>query len=308
VILRDERLIFDLAGHDGFSNMKDFITLLRFFIVRRLERILPIEILYWVLTPPAFLRALSFRRKPPIPLPDFFGAKKTVRSRVKQDTIFYLNRAIEFFPERLPEARWKSRCRIVGLERLQHAQQGGRPLVLVFCHFGPLFLMPCWLRAHGVRVAALVWSKSHDRNKLKRLQDEVALFPEIPKTFHPDQLREMVRFLSPGNSLLIAIDYPTGKCMDLPLRDGWTFHTATGAIRLASDCHAELVPCTIINEGRWRFRIEIGRPVPAEWLGAETDLARIGKYLLDEMFPHFQRHPEQSARKLIESLERNPNA
>jgi lauroyl/myristoyl acyltransferase len=288
--------------------MKDSIALLRFLIVRRLERMLPIGILYWVLAPAAFLQAFFCQGRPLVTLPDFFGAEKPVRSRIKNDTIFYLNRAMEFFPERLSEARWKSRCRIVGLERLQHAQQNGRPLVLAFCHFGPIFLMSCLLRANGVQAATLLWNKSCHRPKLKRLQDEVSLFPEIPKTFHPDQLREMIRFLVPGNSLLIAMDNPTGKCLDLPLREGWTFHTATGAMRLASHHHAELIPCTIIGEGRWRSRIEIGRPVPAEWLGAEIDLARVGKYLWDEMSPHFERHPEQCTRKMLERFRQVPAA
>ena len=54
---------------------------------------------------------------------------------------------------------------------------------------------------------------------------------------------------------------------------------ATGAIRLAIRHRAELIPCSIIDEGRWRFQIELGRPAPEECLATETELVSAGKHL-----------------------------
>jgi hypothetical protein len=77
---------------------------------------------------------------------------------------------------------------------------------------------------------------------------------------------------------------------------------ATGAIRLAIRHHAELIPCTIIEEGPWRFRIEAGKPVPKEFLTAESEWPRAGTHLLAAMLPHFQAHPEQCTSNLIARL------
>ena len=47
----------------------------------------------------------------------------------------------------------------------------------------------------------------------------------------------------------------------------------TGAVRLAIRQQAELVPATLVDEGGWHFRLELGRPVPKEFLATEARLA-----------------------------------
>ena len=46
------------------------------------------------------------------------------------------------------------------------------------------------------------------------------------------------------------------------------------AIRLAIRHEAELIPCSIIEDGPWRFRIEIDEATPREFLRSESDLER----------------------------------
>ena len=133
-------------------------------------------------------------------------------------------------------------------------------------------------------------------------------FPEIPIAFYLDQLREASEFLAAGNSLLIAVDHSAGKQMRVPVGDGWTFQMATGAVRLAVRHRAELFPCVVIDEGCWRFQIKVGRPVPAEYLAAETDLIPAGKHLLNEMLPHFRSYPKQCSHQLIKCFQPPPTA
>ena len=130
---------------------------------------------------------------------------------------------LEYLPERLAETKWMSNCRMTGLDRLQQARQNGRPVVLAFCHFGPYFLLRSWLRAAGFPVAAMVGGKPGNRSRLRRREDRVSPFPEIPIAFHLDQLRAADGFLAAGNSLMVAIDNVAGKQMDVPVGDGWTF-------------------------------------------------------------------------------------
>jgi len=220
----------------------------------------------------------------------------------------FLNQLLEHLPDRLAEPKWMNRGRIAGLDQVMQARQNGRPVVLAFSHFGAFRLSRFWLRAAGVPAATLHNGRAENRTSLKKLEDELCPFPEIPTSFYRDQLREASEFLAAGNSLLIAIDHAAGKQISVPVGDGWTFQMATGALRLAVRHRAELFPCVVIDEGRWRFQIKLGRPVPAEYLAAEIDLMPAGKHLLNEMLPHFRSHPKQCSSQLIKCFQPAPAA
>ena len=257
--------------------------------VRWLERRLSVRNLYRFLWPHACLRAAL--RGIPVALP-LAGrdVEKPARATREERIKGYLNEILEYLPDRLAEPKWLSGCRFAGLDRLRRARQNGRPVVLVFRHTGPYALLRPWLRAAGYPVSILVGGKAEGRSRMRRWKDRLFLFPEVPGIFNLDQLRAADEFLAAGNSLLVAIDPAAGKQMDVPAGDGRTIRMATGAVRLAIRHGAELIPCSIIDEGRWRFRIELGRPVPAECLAAETDMVSAGKHLVNELFPHWGNH------------------
>lgn len=287
---------------------KDTKGLLFFPVIRGAERRLPVGGLYRILKPYAFVRA-AFRGIPPIvQMPACLGADQSVRAIRQWRGDGYMNHLLDYFPERLAETKWMNCCHMTGLDRLQQARQNGRPVVLAFCHFGPYFLLRPWLRAAGFPAAVLVKGKAESRSRLKRREDQVSLFPGVPTVFHLDQLRAADEFLAAGNLLLVAIDYAAGKQMDVPVGNGWTFRMATGAVRLAIRHQAELIPCGVIDEGRWHFQIILGRPVPAEYLAAGVDWIHAGKHLLNEMLPHFQNHPEQCPNRLIKYFQPSPPA
>jgi hypothetical protein len=286
------------------SRMKRMIFTWRFRALRKLETLLTVEGLYRLLTPLVIVRAV-FRGIPSaVALPGCLGAMKSVRSVRPWRPATYLNRTLELIPDRLASAKWAGRCRIDGLQHLQAARDGGRPVVLAFCHFGPFYLLRCWLRAAGFPVATFIAGRPETRSVSRRLANEKAPFPETPPVWYPTQLREVKEFLAAGNLLLIALDTPTGKLLRVPVEPGWTFRMATGGMRMAIRHRAELIPCCIIDEGRWRFRIELGRPVPRELLADETSLARAGKHLLDELLPRFRACPTQCTRHVSDSFER----
>jgi hypothetical protein len=290
------------------TRFKETCGTLFFPIVRGAERRLSAPDLYRILRPYSFVRA-AFRGIPAsVPLPACLGAEQSVRAIRQWRGNGYMNQLLEYFPERLAETKWMDRCRITGLDRLRQARQGGRPVVLAFCHFGPFFLLRYWLRAGGFPVATLVMGKSESRSGLHRRGDQLSPFPGVPTAFHRDQMRAANGFLAAGNSLLVAIDKVTGKQMNVPAGGDWTFQMATGAVRLAMHHRAELIPCSIVDEGRWRFHIELGRPVPAGSLAAEADWVRAGKHLLDELLPRFQSHPRQCLNQLINCFQPAPPA
>jgi lauroyl/myristoyl acyltransferase len=270
-----------------------------FVFVRGLERIFPPSALHRVLTPCLAARVAFKRSRPSLPLPGCLGTQKQFQISKRQRRRDYLNAALEFFPEQLATPKWRDRLKIEGVQHLESARAQKRPVILAFCHFGPYFLLRFWLRAAGFAAATLVEGQSQNRSVLKRLKDCASPFPEIPTAFYQeDQLRETVAFVSTGNPLLIAMDVLSGKQMHVPVDGLWRFEMASGAIRLAMRQQAELIPCSIIDHGGWRFQINLGPPVPAEFLQG-NDTFRAGKHLLDAMLPAWRAHPEQCTERLL---------
>ena len=78
---------------------------------------------------------------------------------------------------------------------------------------------------------------------------------------------------------------------------------ATGPIRMAMRHHAELIPCSIIDQGDWHFQIRLGPPVPASLI-ASGDPLLVGKNLLDAMLPIWREHPEHCTKEFLRKFHR----
>lgn len=265
--------------------------------------------LYACLWPYHHMRVLlkrAFKKDGSMALPDFLDRLKSEQTFREQRRAFHLNQILDYFPDRLAGPKWKGRCRIEGLGHLQAAQQKQRPVILAFFHFGPYILLRAWLRAAGF--PAIVWlnGKSTRRLHIRRLMDRYSPWPEIPPVLYEDGWSEAIKHLRAGHPLLMALDVQRGKQIELPLCEGWTFQMASGAVRLAINNDAELIPCNLTDEGGWRYRLRLGKPVPPEYLASEKDWFRAGKHLLDEMLPDFHAHPEQCLPSFVRSLK--PNA
>jgi len=286
------------------------LSWLRFGLVRLLERQLSVQSLYRILRPVAIVHAafpLFRRRAPPLPLPGCLATGKPSIASAAGRSATYLNRTLHYFPEQLSSAKWRSRCRIAGLGPLQEARRRGRPVVLAFCHLGPCFLLAHWLRAAGFPASGLVDGSSRSDSRHRCLNAQLRPLINESILFFLDQLRKASDYLVDGNCLVIALDSNVGRQICVPVRDGWVFQMAAGAIRLAARHQAELIPCSIVDEGQWQFRIELGRPVPREFLTSETGWASAGRHLLEEILPHLQAWPEQWSPTLARSF-RTPDS
>jgi len=291
--------------------IKDAAGCAFFYLIRGLERVLAPHRYYSLLQPLFGARAMfnTILKKPGFaePRPEFLQVTAAARVGRRQRTRDYLNHILEFFPERLGKEKWLDQCRFEGLERLHQARQTGRPVILAFCHFGPYYLLRFWLRAAGIPAATLVRGRSVERMRVMRLKDRLSPFPEISTAFYQDQLRELSEFIAAGNVLLVSIDAPAGRQMDLSFSEGWKLQMATGAMRLARRHQAELLSCAIIDEGSWHFCIRIGQPMPREFLVEESRApddgwSGAGKYLLAELMPDLRTNPEQCRLDFIRRL------
>ncbi|HYG24072.1 MAG TPA: hypothetical protein VEH04_14930 [Verrucomicrobiae bacterium] len=290
--------------------MKDSILHWRFHALRRLERKLAAPGLYRVLAPFAWWRA--FRKtlfKPPdtgISVPDCVRPPSTRRSARNRLMVSYLNQYLRLFQDRLSEPKWAGRCAISGIHHLEEACQTRRGVILAFCHFGPYANLRIWLRAFGTPGAIVVGPNAEKRPRWQQFLDVRAGDSDHPTIIPLDQLREAAAILSRGIPLLIALDAERGKQMHIPFQSGWTFRMATGAMRMAVNHDAALIPCTIINRGPWRHQIELSAPVPATFLETRARWPEAGKYLLDKLMPHVKAHPAQCDRNLLNCFIRLP--
>src|SRR5882762_569112 len=104
-----------------------------FFGLRWAERHVALQTLYSFLKPFAFARAtLNTVFKNPHPradLPECLKARWSWRMARQKRMSGYLNYYLEYFPDRLADAKWKDCCRIVGGDQLLKAWQSGRPVV-----------------------------------------------------------------------------------------------------------------------------------------------------------------------------------
>jgi lauroyl/myristoyl acyltransferase len=278
----------------GFSEAAGFGG---FFFWRGLERCLGVDGLYAVARAFYFSRATfnELFRRPPRSRdePEWLRTDGRLPARIRRRTLKYLNYLLKSFPDRLAEPAWLCRCRMEGVEHVRAAQQAGRPVVLAFFHFGPIYTVRQWVRAHGFPVAAFVSGALETRGGLAQFRDRRSPFPGVPITFYPRQLRAMTEFLAAGNLLLIAVDTAAGRHTTAAADGAWTLDLNTGPARLANRAGADLILISIINEGPWRFRLKFSPPIPGAELGTEVEQAAANQRLLAMMLPDFKAHPDQ---------------
>ena len=288
---------------------KDLVGRWSFSTWRRAERRFSPPALYSILKPFFLVRATvncAFRKQAYAePRPDFLRVPEPAPAERQQRMNDYLNHILEFFPDRLSGKKWIQNCRVEGLEHLQSARRNQRPAVLAFSHFGPFFLLRFWLRAHGIPAATLLGGESEQRGPLMQLKDKFSPFPEVPIAFYGDQLRAADEFIATGNPLLVPIDAPVPRQIDVPFCEGWTFQMAAAAVRLAMRHNAELIPCSMVDEGCWRFTIKLGESVPRELLLSKNDRLPAAKHLMDQMIPIFRAWPEQCRPVMTRCLKQN---
>ena len=276
-----------------------FFSGLEFAAIRRLERTLSPDAFHQLVALFVRIRRPIKGPRPMIPLPDCLqSAGNQVLSVREKRVADYFNRVLEFFPDQLSSPKWRDRVEFDGLEHLASARKIKKPHRAGVLPFRPV-LSPAPLAARRRFPPPPWWEAGREIVRAKRLADAVSPFPQIPTAFHrEDQLREARWVLPLGNPLLIALDVETGKQLEVPFDDQWHIRVASGPIRLAIHHEAELLPCSITDQGRWRFRIKLSPPVPQEFLRAGQEAPAV-KRIIETLLPEIRAHPEQCAPRVL---------
>jgi len=275
-------------------------------LLRSLEPLLPVVAYLALLYPIAFVRAVIhqvFKKPAKLVLPSFLTPVLPQNPLPRLST--YLNRTFEFIPDRLDSAKWQARCRYVGIQPVREAMDAGKPVIFTFAHFGQYGLLRNWLRSAGIPMATVSGGTASNRSNLLKRKDCWAISSNVPTAFHLDKLTDAVRHFKNGTPLAMAFDVPHRHQVTVPLKDGWAFNMATGAIRLARTHGAQLFPCAIYNEGSWRFKIEAFPAVPEDALTHGDQNA--ARYILEKLLPVFEKHSDQWELALLKQFVPPPN-
>lgn len=145
------------------------------------------------------------------PIPD-------ARGIARERTLHRLDRMAACWPDRFREESWRKRCRIHGFERLRELAKQRRPVVLPTFHFGPLFILRYWLRAHDLPVAGLIRECKASRSPFRLEKDRLS-GAEWPHVFSVGRdLKEASKWLKGGGMLLIPIDLGSARDLTIPVR------------------------------------------------------------------------------------------
>ena len=205
--------------------------------------------------------------------------------------------AIAVFYHRLGLPRWKKRFRVVGPLPQSHPEWGKRPVIFTFIHTGPFGLLCYWLRAQGIPVASLAGGLPlivNNRHYLKIISIGNKRFglENIPYVFQRHSaLRESIRFLTPGHALLMALDGGRpGEESERCEAGGFPILLRQGAVRLAAQTNAILIPISVRRTSLCRFEIHFRAPVPDELID-KHDPIKANQHIISDLWPDIADHP-----------------
>ena len=252
--------------------------------------------------------------------PDFLQHRNTMpkefwkglgprRHHYKMVRDWYEGGALILLYHRLGLPHWQRRIRVSGELPQAHPEWGKRPVIFTFLHTGPFALLVFWLRSQAVLASTLVGglpfvvNNDHFRRIIHRGDSRhgVEGVPLVIQRFG-GRLREVHRFLTPGHSLLVALD--GGRRHDEVDRyhaGEFPIMLRRGAARLAVQTNAIVIPISIRRTALLRFEIHFGNPVPDELIKGK-DFAAINQHLVAELWGDIQNHPGELNWTTLEAL------
>jgi lauroyl/myristoyl acyltransferase len=203
---------------------------------------------------------------------------------------------------------WQQRFTVKGPQPQEHPEWGKRPVVFAFLHTGAFGVIPCWLRSRGVPAVSLVGglpaiidNEYYARNVA--LGDQRYGLAGLTHAFERDGgLREVTRFLTPGNALVVALDGGLRRDEEATCdAGGLPIQIKKGACRIAAQANAIVIPVAVRRTGMCRFEITFHDALPEELLH-QADLTPACQYLVSKLWPAVQEHPDDINWTTLEAL------
>jgi lauroyl/myristoyl acyltransferase len=282
--------------------------------LRTLERGLSPSALAAGLGSLAFM-AKRFRRESMVPTAERFERLSRISDTfpipnssqiARERTLNRMDRMAACWPDRYREEKWKRRCRIDGLERLQELARQKRSVVLPTFHFGPMFIQRYWLRAHDLPMAQLTREDTTTRSPFRREKDRLS-GAEWPQVFCANtELKEAATWLKGGGMLIVPIDLPTPRNLTIPAKSGG-LSLSTGFARLAARHSATVIPTLMHRNAPLDWEIHLGpawKPDESRSNAEENAL----NHTVTSLLPVLQKYPEQIRGEFLDCIVENSNS
>jgi hypothetical protein len=286
--------------------------------LRLAERLLPVPLLRLLLWPPAAILSAYeltparrtyhlFGRLPPSLRPSVSRGRWLWRLWTRR-TALVMTRFFRFWPDRLREPRWQSRCRVHGAERLNAVLDGGRPVILTALHYGCLTELYHCLRARGLTVASVSargearWSEY--RKRLNTLADEANGLTGLPRVYEVGDVWSARDHLAkPRRLLTITLDGYHGQRPLVVRGPDFCLRLGSGAVRLAAVTNAVIVPCLIAAPRGLAVEIHFGTPVADDLIADPCRHPAAAEHVVRELLPLIRALPEQCVDQLLSAFD-----
>jgi hypothetical protein len=277
-----------------FSSLLHAVHTAYFQTLRGAERLFGPGILFWMLAPEILLTGVGrckdygHLQKLRARLPSTFHKGSDLAHFRRMFRGWTTGRTVTLFYDRLNSRAWKKRITVRGIPPHLLPEWGRQPVVVAFLHTGAFPLLRYWLRAQRIPVATYVGGLPRSFRYGQKFRDRGDLAYGLSDTPHVfsggKSLRDALRFLKPGHSLLVALEERDfGKPPDAYSLNEISICLNQVAFRIACLANAVLMPAAVRQRGLCHFEITFGRPVPAAMMN-EEGLATSNLHLLRELW------------------------
>ncbi|HEY6903553.1 MAG TPA: hypothetical protein VI216_04550 [Candidatus Acidoferrales bacterium] len=178
-------------------------------------------------------------------------------------------------------------------------------MVLGFLHTSGYILIRYWLRSCGIPAAIFVRVRAPlytHAQAIRDAGDKLYGLEQVPHMFADRKsMRDVIRFLTPGHVVVMALDESTKPSSGSYQINGQRIYLRDGAARLASASQAILVPVWVRQKGFCRFEINFGSPVSDD-LVRTADVRLATQSLGQELWAAAQQDPEAIHWTVLETL------
>jgi lauroyl/myristoyl acyltransferase len=190
------------------------------------------------------------------------------------------------------------RVRFEGLNQVLSLRDKNEPVVLATLHFGHLRLLRYLLGIAKIdcSMVTLDGAKGNERHLMR---DDYFNRGRHARPLPPMRgvdvlgIAETTRDLNKGGTLLIAVDVGRGQQIKSAIPGGaGSFEMAAGAITLARNTGAKLMPCLLYEEKPWRMVVHIGGEI-ALGDGCNPDNQTAADRLTAAFWPIVSAYPAQ---------------
>ena len=203
---------------------------------------------------------------------------------------------------------WRKRVTVRGKMPFDTPGWEKRPIIIAQMHVGGYALIRTWLRSHGIKASLYVGGMPPILDQPAFLKREAEVdraygLEDIPGWFRTSHsLREILRFLKPGNVLVMALDGGNvSPDSDRQETGDFPIFVKKGVCRIGAQVNALVYPASFKRLGPCRYEARFGQPVPDELLHKD-DLTEATHHLVKELWRDIRADPDDLLWSALESF------